>query len=334
MYKIAETEESAEPPSRSPLSPLTDTRDDRAANGVSSPSFPHDNGRDTPEPSHSILGWMRGKVTKSKSDSLNLLDALEDYIDESRNGGRSVARTAQEHALIANILSLRDMTVVDVMIPRVDIAAIDINAPDKDLLSLLAEKQYSRLPVYRENLDDVVGVIHIKDILASLSQGRDIRIDKLVRDVPIVSPAMPVFDLILMMKQQRRHMAMVVDEYGGIDGLVTIGDVIEAIIGSVEDEYDNYEEPQIVAAADGALLADGRLDIDAFEEKCGRLLTEDEREDIDTLGGLIFSIAGRIPARGEVLTHESGIVFEIVEADPRRVNKVLIRNLPPPTQES
>ncbi len=273
-----------------------------------------------------LINWFRSKV-KGRSDT-NLREALEEYIEEADDGDDLTSAAAHERVLIANILELRDLTVVDVMIPRADIVAIDIGTSQKDLLSLLSEKQHSRLPVFREKLDEIVGTIHIKDILACLANNKAVEIGDLLREVPIVSPSMHVYDLLLMMKQMRKHMALVVDEFGGIDGLVTIGDVIEDIIGDIEDEYDQDDQPSLAENEDGTILADGRYDIEEFEEQYGNLLNEEEREDIDTLGGLIFALAGRVPARGEILTHESGMVFEVVDADPRRVSKLLIKNIP------
>ncbi len=273
-----------------------------------------------------VVDWLKTMV-KGKSDT-TLREALEEYIEEAEADGSLASLNGQERSLIGNILKLRDLNVMDVMIPRVDIVAIDVNTSQKDLLSLLAEEQFSRLPVYRESLDDVLGTIHIKDILATLAKGQAVHIPDLVRDVPIVAPSMPVLDLLLMMKQKRRHMALVVDEYGGIDGLATIGDVIESIVGEVEDEYDQEAQPHLNRLADGTVEADGRVDTDEFEERFGSILTEDEREDIDTLGGLVFALAGRIPARGEIITHSSGMIFEVIDADLRRVKRLLIKNIP------
>ncbi|HEY8190526.1 MAG TPA: transporter associated domain-containing protein, partial [Micavibrio sp.] len=194
--------------------------------------------------------------------------------------------------------------------------------------SLLSEKQYSRLPVYRDSLDDVIGSIHIKDILAALARNEKIEIENLIRDVPIVSPAMHVLDLLLEMKQTRRHMALVVDEFGGIDGLVTVGDIIGAIVGEIEDEHEVDDQPQMTMAPDGTVIADGRVDVEELEEKFGAFLSDAERQDIDTLGGLVFAIAGRVPTRGEVLSHDSGLVFEVLDADPRRVSRLRIKNIP------
>lgn len=259
-----------------------------------------------------------------------LREAIEEFIEESSSNapGDITSIAGHERALMSNVLTLRDMTVVDVMIPRADVVAIEIGTSQAELLLLLAEQQYSRIPVYRETLDDILGTIHIKDIMACLAQGRPVDIEDLVREAPIVSPSMPVLDLILMMKHMKKHMAMVVDEYGGIDGLVTIGDVIEAIIGEVEDEHVTTEEPRLRQNRDGSILADGRYGIEEFENRFGHIFTEDEREDIDTLGGLVFELAGRVPARGEIIKHVSGMVLEVIDADPRRVNKILIRDIP------
>ncbi len=274
-----------------------------------------------------LFSWVRN-IVKSKNDP-SLRETIEEFIDAAENGEKEITSVSMhERALISNILKMRDHTAVDVMIPRADIFAIDISTSEKELLSLLSEKQYSRIPVYRDSLDDVIGTIHIKDILSHLAKGMRIDIEDLIRDVPIVSPSMPVLDLLLMMKQLRKHMALVVDEFGGIDGLVTINDVIESIVGAIEDEYDQDDEPQVIENPDGTVLADARFDIETFEAKYGALLSEEEREDIDTLGGLVFAIAGRVPARGEILTHSSGMVFEVVDADPRRVNRILIKNIP------
>lgn len=310
MQKTMTKDEPQEPPSR----PTDKHQPANDANGAD------DSG---------LMGWVKQLMGNGqpKSDS-DLREALEEYIEhELGESNSSIAR--HERALLSNILKLRDMTAVDVMIPRVDIVAIGMDISQSDLLSLLAEKQYSRIPVYRDSMDDIVGTIHVKDILATLAQGKTIVMSELVRDVPIVSPSMPVLDLLLMMKQIRKHLALVVDEFGGIDGLVTIGDVIESIVGDIEDEHDDDEdEPQAHVGDDGTVLADARLDIEEFEEQFGKMLTDEEREDNDTLGGLIFSLAGRVPARGEILTHDSGMVFEILDADPRRVNRVRIRNMP------
>jgi CBS domain containing-hemolysin-like protein len=150
----------------------------------------------------------------------------------------------------------------------------------------------------------------------------------MIRPVPIVSPSLPVLDLLLKMQRDKKHMVLVVDEHGGIDGLVTVGDLIEEIVGEFDDEFDDDTAPQIIEKSDGSIMADARADIDDFEDQVGKILSEEEREEVDTLGGLVFFAAGRIPARGEVIKHDSGMVFEILDADQRRVSRLRIRNIP------
>jgi CBS domain containing-hemolysin-like protein len=263
----------------------------------------------------------------AKTDA-SLREAIEEYIEEPQSADE-MSVNEHEKILLSNILQLRDLPVGDVMIPRADIKAIDIKTSQKELLALFSDKQVSRMPVYRETLDGIIGTIHIKDILAALASGDTIDIPDLLTDAPMISPTMPVLDLLLEMRQSRRHMALVVDEYGGIDGLVTIGDVIESIVGEIDDEHDNEHEPEITEAEDGVFFADARVDIVTFEERFGTLLSEEERRESNTLGGLVFHMAGRVPARGEILTHSTGVVFEILDADPRRINALRIRNLPP-----
>lgn len=272
-----------------------------------------------------LVAWIKSNF-KQKND-YTLRETIEEYIEDSDTDEDNPA-SFHEKTLIANVLKLRDTPVVDAMIPRADIVAIDSALEQQDLLSQLADIQYSRLPVYKEKLDDVLGTIHIKDVLSALAKGQPLVIDDLIREVPIVAPSMNILDLLVDMRHTRKHMAMVVDEFGGIDGLVTIGDIIEEIVGHLEDEHDTDVQPCIVKLDDESLIADARYDVDEFEDEFGHILSEEEREENDTLGGLAFYMAGRVPVRGEVLTHESGMVLEILEADPRRVNRIKIKNIP------
>lgn len=280
----------------------------------------------TDEEKTGLLDWVKD-FFKPKRDANNLREAIEEYIEEM-DDEESVSVGAHERALISNILKLRDLTVLDVMVPRADIVSIDIDTSHEDLLKLLEDKQFSRIVVYRDTLDEVVGTIHIKDIVAHLAQDKSFVISDLVRDVPIISPSLPILDLLLHIQQSKKHMALVIDEFGGIDGLVTIGDVIESVLGEVEDEFEQDTGPQFETKADGSVIADARADIEDFIECFGDVLTPEDIEDNDTLGGLVFSIAGRIPARGEILKHSSGIIFEILDADPRKVARLRIKNIP------
>jgi len=283
---------------------------------------------------HLFKGWLR-TVWGGRADS-TLRATIEELIVDLGEDEESVG--AGERALLTNILKLNGRTVADVMVPRVDIVAVEIDTPLPALVQKVAEEGHSRLPVYRDTLDDVIGVIHIKDVLSLMARkalgpvGSDTALADdlkgIVRDVKIVAPSMPVLDLLVQMRQSRRHLALVVDEFGGIDGLVTIEDLVEEIVGEIEDEHDEDAAPRLVEKPDGSLIADARLPIEDFERRVGPVLTEDEREEIDTLGGLVVSIAGRVPPLGEVLTHPSGLEFEIVEADSRRLKRLRVRNVP------
>lgn len=257
-----------------------------------------------------------------------LKEALAEVISDNHDNEESEKTALHQRILISNILKLKDLRAFDVMVPRADIVGIEVGSAAEAILALLSQKQYSRLPVYRDSLDDVLGTVHIKDILAKTASEEPFVLSELVREVPVVSPAMPVLDLLLMMRQQKKHLVLVVDEYGGIDGLVTINDIVETIVGEIDDEYESGQDGKIVEKPDGTVIADGRVDIEAFENRFGRILSDEERENVDTLAGLVVTIAGRVPARGEVLAHTSGMEFEVVDADPRRVNRIRIRNLP------
>jgi CBS domain containing-hemolysin-like protein len=231
--------------------------------------------------------------------------------------------------LLQNILRLRDVTAYDVMVPRADIVAVEISTPFSELMQRMSREAHSRMPVYRETLDDVVGIVHIKDVIGYFTKPEEFDLATITRKALFVSPSMRVLDLLLEMRLARLHMAMVVDEYGGIDGLVTIEDLIESIVGDIQDEHDVEQPPGMIDRPDGSMLADARTEMADFEAKVGSVLTEEERaQDIDTLGGLVVYLAGRMPSRGEVIRHPSGTEFEVLDSDPRRVKRLRIRNLP------
>lgn len=274
------------------------------------------------------IAWFKGLIKGKESHSDSLREALEEYIEEIEESSDS-ASIDTHHALVTNVLKTHDLEVDDIMIPRVDIVAFDIEDDFENLKKLLIEKQYSRIPIYRQTMDDVIGAIHIKDILASLLADKPFKIEEHLREVPFVSPSMPLLDLLQMMKENKKHMALVVDEFGGIDGLVTVNDVVEAIIGDIEDEFHEDDDPKMFVKTDGSILSDGRMDIEDIEEIYGPILTDAEREDVDTLGGLAMHLAGHIPLKGEVFTHSTGIKVEVLDSDGRRVKRVRLRNMPP-----
>jgi len=232
----------------------------------------------------------------------------------------------QERALIANVLHLRGTTVDDVMIPRADIVAMEIDTTLEQALVQIRREGHSRLPVFRAQLDDIVGMLHIKDVFAYVGRPDAFKLDAIVRKPLLVSPQTPVLDLLLQMRQAHMHLALVIDEYGGVDGLVTIEDLVETIVGDISDEHDELERPLIVERPDGVIDIEARLPIEEFEARFGRFITDEERAaDIDTVGGLIVTIAGRVPARGEVIAHPSGREFRILEVDARRIRRMRTR---------
>jgi len=216
------------------------------------------------------------------------------------------------------------------MVPRTDIVAMRSDVTLAEAIEQFRTDGHSRMPVYQEQLDDVVGMIHLKDVFAYVGRPEAFSVEAIMRRPLLVAPQIPVLDLLLQMRQQRMHLALVVDEYGGIDGLVTIEDLVETITGDIADEHDVPEAPMLVERADGSLDVNARLPVEAFEEKLGPVLSEDERDaDIHTVGGLVFTLAGRVPTKGEVLGHPSGIEFRVLDSDPRHIRRVRVRRVAP-----
>lgn len=262
------------------------------------------------------------KIIYSKRNSLG--EAIEEILEIlPRENGISVS----EKMLLTNILKLRKKTVVDCMVPRADIIAIDVESGLQRLLECMAEHAHSRIPVYRETLDETIGLVHMKDVLAHMAHGKEPEIKEILRPVLFVAPSMPASRLLLQMRQSRKHMAMVVDEFGGIDGLVTIEDLVEEIVGEIEDEHDEPSAPEIISRPDGTLLVDGRLSMDSLEKLTGELLSEEERENIDTVGGYVFHLAGHIPQIGETVRNNKNLIFEVLETNQGRVKRVRVKGI-------
>jgi len=235
-----------------------------------------------------------------------------------------------ERALIANVLRLRETTVDDIMVPRADIVAMRVDVTLDQALAQIRTEGHSRLPIFRDQLDEIVGMIHIKDVFSYVGKPEAFSLEKLVRRPLMVAPQIPVADLLLQMRKERMHLALVVDEFGGIDGLVTIEDLVETIVGDISDEHDEVMGPMLTERPDGSFEINARLSIAAFEQRLGAVLTPDERAaDIDTVGGLVFTLAGRVPAKGEIITHEGGVEFLILEADGRMIRRVRVRRVQP-----
>jgi CBS domain containing-hemolysin-like protein len=270
---------------------------------------------------------LRRKEAESIRDQVEeLIERQEAPTEASKGDGPAASLDAEERALLGNVLRLRGITAYDVMVPRADIMAIPESHTLTETIALIQTEGHSRYPIYRDGLDDIVGMVHIKDVFAAIGKEADFSLTAILRRPLFVVPSIPVLDLLLQMRQARVHMALVVDEYGGIDGLITIEDLVETIVGDISDEHDEIKAQQITERPDGALDLDARTPIAAFEEKLGTILTDEERAaDIDTVGGLVFTLAGRVPARGELVSHPSGLEFRILEADPRRIRRLRVR---------
>ena len=259
-----------------------------------------------------------------------LRESLEQLIEERseeavREGEEPPPLDPQERTLIANVLRLRGTTAGDVMVPRTDIVAAPASLGLEELSRLFQREGHSRVPIYRETLDDIIGMIHIRDLFAARMGNAPVAIEALLRRPLFVPSSKPVLDLLREMRASRMHMALVVDEYGGIDGLVTIEDIVEEIVGDIADEHDEPDAPKVQPRPDGTLEVDARLSVEEFERHVGALLSEDERtSEIATVGGLVLALAGRVPARGEVITHPSGLSFRVLEADSRRIRTLRV----------
>jgi len=287
--------------------------------------------------SHSLLArfFQVFGVTRPVSETQKIL--LNGKID-----------SAETDVLLANVREFQNMRVDDVMVPRAEIVTVEIKTPLEELARLFVEATHSRLPVFRETLDDPVGVAHIKDVVGYLSRyieqmsenrpesWANIRIlPTICRPLLYVPISMRAIDLLLKMQSRRMHMALVVDEFGGTDGLVTLEDLIEPIVGDIEDEHDEDDAPAILAKGSHCWEVDARAMITDFEDMVGRsIATEAEENDVDTLGGLVFHLTGRVPERGEVLSHPSGFEFEVLESDPRRIKRLRVKSDQPSMDEA
>lgn len=295
--------------------------------------------------SESLIDRLLGKIGL-RSGAL-IRGELEDALEEGDNDG---GFSPEEREMLRNVLRLRIQRVHDVMVPRADIVAVDIDTTLGEMLRLFRTEGHSRLPVYSDTLDDPRGMVHIRDFLdylaarAEAASGQDTtssspdlgRIDltitlaeaRIFRPVLFVPPSMPALDLLVKMQTTRTHMALVIDEYGGTDGLVSIEDLVEIVVGDIEDEHDDAATQMITAEEDGSFIADGRTSLEDVEEMLSLDFDSvDIAEDVDTVGGLIATLAGRLPVRGEVIAGPLGLEFQVLDADPRRIKKARIQRV-------
>lgn len=256
----------------------------------------------------------------------SLRETIEELIEETNEEVPSIE--SDERLLLENVLSLRDLTAHDIMIPRADVIAVPDSISEAELMDQFIKTGLSWLIVYKENLDHVIGTVHTKDMLVWNYSKKPFMLKALTKDVMFISPAMRTLDLLLTMRESGMKVAVVVDEYGGVDGLVTFSQLIEEIIGDIEGDNEQSPAPQLNWRSDGAIIADGRSTCEELDELVGHELNLiDEDEDIDTLSGLVAFLAGRVPNRGELIAHPKGLEFEILDADLRRVKRICIRNI-------
>ena len=274
-----------------------------------------------------IRDWFRA-IGRSRNGDASLRESLEEVIEEHEEAATSI--NPEERLMLMNILSFSEKRVDDVMVPRADIVAIEIDTPLDQVVQLFRTAVHSRIPVYRDTLDDILGMIHIKDLVQYWGVTGVADLTQMTREPLFVPPSMSVLELLLQMRASRTHMAIVVDEYGGTDGLATIEDVVEEIIGDIQDEHDVGAEPEMVQAPDGSIEADARARIEEFERRfaCDPLIDEED-EEIETLGGLVFAMLGRVPKRGEMLRHPCGLEIEVIDVDPRRIKRLRLRKIEP-----
>lgn len=276
---------------------------------------------------------MKIKIPKflkhTNHEKKQLDEELEQFVAKRINDDDSNGKTlSHENELLKNLAGLRGINASDVMIPRVDIVSVAMSDDFNEIVKQLIKTNHSRVPVRNESLDDIVGILHIKDVLANLFLQEKKDIKSLLRKPIFVSPSISLLDLLYEMRVKRRHLALVVDEYGGIDGLVTIEDLVEELVGDIEDEHDLSTECRLEKMQDGSIVLEARITMDLIEDLLSSIRKEDLNEEIETLGGFIINIAGRVPVKGEVIKYSpSGLKFEILEADPRKVILVKLRGL-------
>ena len=262
---------------------------------------------------------------KKNTENNNLKQSIETVLDSDLKDTEGISK--HERLMLLNILKIDGIRSSDIMIPRADIGAVELNDSFEKVLEVFIKEAHSRVPIYEKNLDNIIGMIHIKDLVNYQNQDKMETnfLQNLKREILEIPPSMPVLDLLLKMQLTRLHMGIVIDEYGCTDGLVTIEDVIEEITGEIEDEHDEKNLPMLIKSSLNTFEASARIEIDELQKVTNvEFLNSYDNEDVDTLGGLIFSIIGRVPQRGEIIKHTSGTTFEIKDADPMKIKSVKV----------
>ena len=269
----------------------------------------------------SLIGKVFRFLFKSQ-DQNNLRESIQDVIEESsRNGDASSNLTSKEKTILENILSINKLKALDVMVPRAEIVCASHNSSYQELIKIIEKESHSRIPIYRKDLDDVLGMVHIKDLIKLNFKETDKKFDlkSILKNVLFVPPSMPVLNILLKMQSTKLHMALVIDEHGGTDGLVTIEDLVEEIVGEIQDEHDHEDLVEFRQVNENTFIANAKMELEDFEKKINFNFNA---LNVDTLGGYVFSIINRVPQKGEVIKTNTIYSFEILDADPRKI-KVL-----------
>ena len=262
------------------------------------------------------------KKTLGLSEQNNLRESIQDAIDEnSETGNKSSGLSNKEKTILENILTINKLKAVDIMIPRAEIVSASYSSDFSELIKIINTESHSRIPIFRKDLDDVMGMVHVKDLINFTNQRSqtDFSLQKIIRDVLFVPPSMPILNVLLKMQSTKLHMALVIDEHGGTDGLLTIEDLVEEIVGEIQDEHDEDDITEFKKINDGTFIANATMELDEFEKMTNIRFGI---ENIETLGGYIFSIVNRVPQKGEIIKDNPNYIFEIIDADPRKI-KVL-----------
>jgi magnesium and cobalt transporter len=284
-------------------------------------------GRESEPPSLWDGLFRRLRDLAGRNEGMGLRETLEELIEEGEEEGRDEF-TPEQRALLLNALSFGQLRVDDVMVPRTDIACVPVEAGLGEVIATMREGGRTRLVVYRETLDDVVGLVHVKDLLAYWGDGEAFQLETVVRPVLVVPTSMRIIDLLLEMRDSRMHLAVVVDEFGGTDGLVTIEDLVEELVGELQQRTGSALSDMLVRVP-GAIEADARVALDDLERDLDlRFVSDEERNESDTLAGLIVMLVDRVPQVGEVIEHPSGLRFTILDGDTRRIKRVRIEGWP------
>lgn len=275
---------------------------------------------------HGFCSYFKNIFNNKSSEDVR--ETIEDMIEEAVDDTGKDAFSEHEQQLLSNLLGIKDKKACRVMVPRSDIIAFQKDGTVEELARLMVEKGHSRIPVYGESLDDITGVLHIIDLATCLLKGQGkMPVSQIAANkFKLASPDISVLDLLKDMQQKKTHLAIVVDDYGGVCGLLTIEDLLEEIVGDIEDEYDLEENHIITLQEKGLYVADAKAYLDEVKEVTGIDFTEnnEENDEVDTLGGYVFELAQRIPGKGEIIDGRDGIRFKIIEVDPSRIKKIMI----------